>query len=162
VLLLAKAVGVLKIGNISLDGTKIHADASKSHAVSYQRLGELEAQLRQEVQDLMSLGEAADQGDLVVPEGLVIVDEIALRQERLANLAKAKAVLEVRAEARYEAEKAEYEAKVQRRQEQARHRQRKPGGRPPTPAQPGARENDQYNFTEQGLAHYEEQHRSRH
>ena len=148
VLLLAKAVGVLKIGNISLDGTKIHADASKSHALSYKRLGELEAQLRQEVQDLMSLGEAADQGDLVVPEGLVIVDEIALRQERLANLAKAKAVLDVRAEARYEAEKAEYEAKVQRRQEQARHRKRKPGGRPPNPPQPGARENDQYNFTD--------------
>ena len=49
------------------------------------------------------------------------------------TLAKAKAVLEARAEARYEAEKAEYEAKVQRRQEQARHRKRKPGGRPPQP-----------------------------
>lgn len=48
---LAKTVGVLKVGNISLDGTKIHADASKSQAVSYKRLGELEAQLRQEVQD---------------------------------------------------------------------------------------------------------------
>jgi transposase len=148
VLLLAKAMGVLKVGNISLDGTKIHADASKSHAVSYKRLGELEIQLRQEVQDLMTLGEAADQGDLVVPEGLVIVDEIALRQERLANLAKAKAVLEARAEERYDAEKAEYEAKVRRRQEQAKHRKRKPGGRPPQPPQPGARENDQYNFTD--------------
>ena len=147
VLLLAKTAGVLKVGNISLDGTKIHADASKSHAVSYKRLGELETQLRQEVQDLMTLGEAADQGDLVLPEGLVIVDEIALRQERLENLAKAKAVLGARAEERYEAEKAEYEAKVQRRQEQARHRKRKPGGRPPKPPQPGARDKDQYNFT---------------
>jgi transposase len=148
VLLLAKAVGVLKVGNISLDGTKIHADASKSHAVSYKRLGELETQLRQEVQTLMTLGEAADQGDLVLPEGLVIVDEIARRQERLANLAKAKAVLDMRAEERYAAEQAEYEAKVRRRQEQAQHRKRKPGGRPPKPPQPGARENDQYNFTD--------------
>jgi transposase len=147
VLLLAKAAGVLKVGNISLDGTKIHADASKSHAVSYKRLGELERQLRQEVQELMSWGEAADQGDLVLPEGLVIV-EIALRQARLANLAKAKAVLEARAEERYAAEQAEYEAKVQRRQEQARHRKRKPGGRSPKPPQPGAREKDQYNFTD--------------
>ena len=80
VLLLARTAGVLKLGNISLDGTKIHADASKSKAVSYKRLGELEVQLRQEVQDLMTLGEAADQGDLVLPEGLVVVDEIGLRQ----------------------------------------------------------------------------------
>jgi transposase len=148
VLLLAKTAGVLKIGNISLDGTKIHADASKSHAVSAKRLDELTAQLRQEVQDLMTLGEAADQGDLVLPEGLVIVDEIVRRQERLENLAKAKAILEARAEERYEAEKAEYEAKVQRRQDQARHRERKPGGRPPKPPQPGVRDKDQYNFTD--------------
>ncbi len=148
VLLLAKMAGVLKVGNISLDGTKIHADASKSQAVSYKRLGELEVQLRQEVQVLMTLGEAADQGDLVLPEGLVIVDEIALRQERLANLAKAKAVLEARAEERYAAEQAEYEAKMQRRQEQARRTKRKPGGRAPRPPQPGARDKDQYNFTD--------------
>jgi transposase len=100
VLLLAKAAGVLKVGHLSLDGTKIHADASKSHAVSYKRLGELEVHLRQEVQELMTLGEAADQGDLVLPAGLVIVDEIALRQQRLAKLAQAKAVLEARAEER--------------------------------------------------------------
>jgi transposase len=148
VLLLAKTAGVLKVGNISLDGTKIHADASKSKAVSYKRLGELEAQLRQEVQELMTLGEAADPGDLVLPEALVIVDEIKLRQERLENLAKARAVLEVRAQDRYEAEKAEYDAKVQRRQEHARHTKRKPGGRPPQPPQPGPRDNDQYNFTD--------------
>jgi transposase len=148
VLLLAKTAGVLKVGNISLDGTKIHADASKSHAVSYKRLGALEMQLRQEVQELMTLAETADQGDLVLPEGLVIVDEIALRQERLTKLAQAKAILEVRAEERYAAEKAEYEAKVQRRQEQARRHKRKPGGRAPKPPQPGARDKDQYNFTD--------------
>jgi transposase len=148
VLLLAKTAGVLKIGNISLDGTKIHADASKSQAVSYKRLGELEAQLRQEVHELMTLGEAADQGDLVLPEGLVIVDEIALRQERLANLAKAKAVLDARAAERYAAEKAEYEAKLQRRQEQARRNKRKPGGRAPKPPRPDAQDKDQYNFTD--------------
>lgn len=148
VLLLAKTAGVLKVGNISLDGTKIHADASKSKAVSYKRLGELEVQLRQEVQALMTLGEAADQGDLVLPEGLVVVDEIALRQERLENLARARAVLEARAQDRYDAEKAEYDAKVQRRQAQARRSKRKPGGRSPKPPQPGARDKDQYNFTD--------------
>ena len=148
VLLLARTAGVLKVGNISLDGTKIHADASKSKAVSYKRLGELEAQLRQEVQDLMTLGEAADQGELVIPEGLVVVDEIRLRQERLENLARARTVLETRAQERYEVEKAEYDAKVRQREAQARHTKRKPGGRPPQPPQPGAHDKDQYNFTD--------------
>ena len=52
-------LGVLKLGNVSLDGTKIHADASKHKAVSHQRLLELEAQLRQEVAELLLLGEQA-------------------------------------------------------------------------------------------------------
>ena len=148
VLLLAQTAGVLTMGNISLDGTKIHADASKSQAVSYKRLGELEVQLRHEVQELMTLGESADQGDLVVPEGLVIVDEISLRQERLANLAQARAVLEARAQERYTAERAEYEAKIRQREESARQKQRKPGGRAPKPPQPGPQDKDQYNFTD--------------
>jgi transposase len=60
ILLLAQVVGVLELGNISLDGSKIHADASKSKAVSYKRLGELEEQLHQEVEELLPalLGEA--------------------------------------------------------------------------------------------------------
>src|SRR3990170_6345409 len=64
ILLIAQEAGVLKLGNISLDGSKIHADASKSHAVSYKRPIELEAQLRQEVNELFTLGEQADQGDV--------------------------------------------------------------------------------------------------
>lgn len=148
VLLLAQTAGVLKVGNISLDGSKIHADASKSQAVSYKRLGEREVELRQEVQVLMTLGEQADQGDLVLPEAVVIQDEIALRQERLENLAQARAVLEARAQERYEAEKAEYEAKLRQREQRARQNKRKPGGRPPKPPQAGARDKDQYNFTD--------------
>jgi transposase len=112
ILLLAQEVGMLEIGNISLDGSKIHADASKSHAVSYKRLIELEAQLRVEVNELFTVGEQADQGEIQLPEGLIIENEIAIRQERLANLAKAKAVQEERAKERYEAEQAEYQAKL--------------------------------------------------
>jgi transposase len=148
ILLLASSTGVLKMGNLSLDGSKIHADASKSKAVSYKRLAELETKLRQEVQELLTLGEQVDQDEWVLPEGLVIRDEISLRQERLENLAKARAVLEGRAQERYEAEQAEYEAKIRRREEQARRHKRKPGGRPPKPPQPGARDKDQYNFTD--------------
>jgi transposase len=148
ILLLAQAAGVLKLGNISLDGSKIHADASKSHAVSYQRLIELETQLRQEVNELFTLGEQVDQGEIQLPEELDIGDELAIRQARLENLAKAKAVLEERAQERYEAEKAEYEAKLREREEKARKTQRGLRGRKPKPPQPSPGDKDQYNFTD--------------
>jgi transposase len=148
VLLLAQAVGVLKLGNISLDGSKIHADASKSHAVSYKRLNELEAQLKNEVADLFAVGEQADQGEVQLPEGLVLQDEIAIRQERLANLAKAKAELEARAKERYAAEKGEYEAKLREREEKSRRNKHKPRGRTPKPPQAGPQDKDQFNFTD--------------
>ncbi len=148
ILLLAKVADVLKLGNISLDGSKIHADASKSKAVSYKRLEKLEAQLRQEVNELFELGEQADQSELSLPEGLIIEDEIALRKKRLGNLAEARAVLEARAQERYEAEQAEYEAKLRQREEKTRKTGRKPPGRKPKPPQPGARDKDQYNFTD--------------
>ena len=148
ILLLAQAAGVLQLGNISLDGSKIHADASKSKAVSYQRLIEREAQLHQEVNELFALGEQADQGEVRLPEGLVLENEIAIRQERLVNLAKAKAVLEERAKERYAAEKAEYDGKVREREAKARRQRHKPKGRPPKPPEEGPRDKDQYNFTD--------------
>jgi len=148
ILLLAQEAQVFKLGNISLDGSKIHADASKHHAVSYKRLVELDSQVRQEVQLLLTLGEQADQGELALPDGLVIEDELALRQERLANLAKAKAVLHARAQERAAIEQAEYQAKLHEREEKARQKGRKPRGRPPQPPQPGPRDQDQYNFTD--------------
>jgi transposase len=146
VLLIAKVAGVLKLGNISLDGSKIHADASKSKAVSYKRLIKLEKRLSAEVKELLALSEQADQSEL--PEELDIAEEIAFRQYRLANLAEARAVLEMRAEERYQAEKAEYEAKMREREEKARRRRRKPRGRKPKPPTPGPRDKDQYNFTD--------------
>ena len=148
ILLLAQIAGVLKLGNLSLDGSKIHADASKSHAVSYKRLVELETQLRQEVSELFALGEQADQGDLQLPEGLRLPDELALRQARLENLAQAKAVLEARAQERYTTEKAAYDAQLREREEKARKTKRKPRGRKPKPPQPGPQDKDQYNFTD--------------
>jgi transposase len=146
ILLLAQEKGKLELGNISLDGSKIHADASKSKAVSYKRLLELEAQLRQEVEELLALGKQANQVEL--PEGLVIEDEITFRKNRLAGLAEAKAVLEARARERYEAERAEYKAKMQVREEKARQTGRKPRGRAPQPPTPGPGDKDQYNFTD--------------
>jgi hypothetical protein len=146
VLLIAKVAGVLKLGNISLDGSKIHADASKSKAISYKRLLKLEEKLSAEVKELLTLSEEVDQGAL--PEGLDIVEEVALRQYRLTNLAEAKAVLEARATERYQAEKEEYEAKMEERKKREQETGRKPGGRPPQPPTTGPRDKDQYNFTD--------------
>ncbi len=148
ILLLAQLSGVLQVGNLSLDGSKIRADASKSKAVSYGRLKELETTLREEVARLFELGERADQGDVELPEGLVIQEEIAFRKERLENLAKAKAVLDVRAKERYEAEKAEYDAKMKEREAKARKRHQKPRGKAPKPPEEGPHDKDQYNFTD--------------
>ena len=146
ILLYAQELGVLTLGNISLDGTKIHADASKSSAISYKRLLELDSQLRTEVDTLFALTEHAEQTEM--SEGLVIADEIAFRHERLANLAKAKAVLDVRAQERYVAEQTAYDAKVRERAAKARQTGSNPRGRPPTPPTPGPRDKDQYNFTD--------------
>jgi transposase len=146
VLVVAHETGVLKLGRISVDGSKIHADASKSHAVSYGRLLELEQILESEVAQLLTLAEGVDQGSL--PEGLDVEFEVELREARLFNLEEAKKILEARAEERYEAEKAAYDAKMQEREEKAKRTGRKPGGRSPNPPTPGPREKDQYNFTD--------------
>lgn len=146
ILLIARLAGVLQLGRISFDGTKIHADASKSNAVSYQRLLEIEQKLQAEVEELFALGERAEQADL--PDGLVISDEIALRTARLARLAEAKAVLEARAKERHALEQAEYDAKMREREAKAAQSGRKPGGRPPQPPTAGPRAKDQYNFTD--------------
>jgi len=148
ILLLAKLAGILKVGNLSLDGSKIHADASKSKAVSYGRLVELEKQLQNEVKQLFELGEQADQGESTIPEGLIIEDEIAFRKTRLENLANAKAVLEARAKERYEQEKAEYDAKMKAREEKAKKQGQKTRGKPPEPPKAGPNDKDQYNFTD--------------
>ena len=146
ILVVATELDMLKLGNISLDGTKIHADASKSKAISYKRLLEVESQLQAEVEELFALAEKAESE--TIPAGMVIEDEAALRQERLAQLAKAKAVLAVRAEARYELEKGEYEAKLREREAKEKASGRKLGGRKPKPPSPGPRDKDQYNFTD--------------
>ena len=146
VLIVAQQVGLLRLGNISLDGTKIQADASKSSAMSYKRLLERETQLRREVDELFALAEHADRQAL--PDGLIPAAEIALRADQLARLDQAKAVLDARAAERYAAEKAEYDAKVQERDEKARHSHRKPRGRAPKPPTAGPRDDDQYNFTD--------------
>src|SRR6202521_4934934 len=78
VLLVAREVGVLKMGTVALDGTKIHANASRHSALSYEHAGKIETQLKAEVAELLARAEAADQTDK--PDGISIPEELERRK----------------------------------------------------------------------------------
>jgi transposase len=147
VLQLAREMGVLKLGTIALDGTKIHANASRHSALSYEQAGKIEAQLQAEVAELMAKAEAADQAD--VPDGMSIPDELARREQRLAEIARARAIIEARAKERHAHEQAEYDAKRAAREAKTMATGRKPGGKPPAPPAEGPGPTDQVNLTDE-------------
>src|SRR5467141_2816703 len=147
VLELAREMGMLKMGTVALDGTKIHANASRHSALSYEHAGKIEAQLKAEVAELLAKAEAADKAD--VPDGMSIPEELARREKRLAKLAEARAKLEARAKERYEREKAEHEAKLAAREAKTKATGKKPGGKPPHPPAEGALPTDQINLTDE-------------
>jgi transposase len=147
VLVLAREMGMLKMGTVALDGTKIHANASRHSALSYEHAGKIEAQLKAEVADLLAQAEAADGAD--VPDGMSIPEELTRREERLARLAEARAKIEARARERFERERAEHEARLAARQAAQRATGKKPGGKPPAPPVEGALPKDQINLTDE-------------
>ena len=144
--LLAREMGVLKLGTVALDGTKIHANASRHSALSYQHAGQLEAQLKAEVGVLLAKAEAADKAD--VPDGMSIPEELERREERLKKLAEARAKIEARASERLAREQAEYEAKIVAREAKTASG-KKPGGKPPAPPAGGPGSSDQINLTDE-------------
>src|SRR5271167_770681 len=138
VLLLAREMGVPKLGTVALDGTKIHANASRHSALSYEHAGKLEAQAK---------AEAADKAD--VPDGMSIPEELERREERLKKLAEARTKIEARAGERFAREQAEYEAKIAAREAKAKASGKKPGGQPPAPPAAGPGPSDQINLTDE-------------
>jgi transposase len=146
VLLLAREMGVLQLGTVALDGTKIHANASRHSALSYEHAGQIEAQLRAEAAALLAKAEAADRADL--PDGLSIPEELARREARLAEIARARAIIEARARERHAREQAEYEAKLAARAAKAAASGQKPRGRLPVPPVEGPGSADQVNLTD--------------
>ena len=147
VLALAREMGVLKMGTVALDGTKIHANASRHSALSYEHAGKIEAQLKAEVADLMARAEAADTAD--IPDGMSIPEELARREERLRKIAEARAKIEARARERHARELAEHEAKLAARAARTAATGKKPGGKPPEPPTEGPRPKDQINLTDE-------------
>jgi transposase len=147
VLQVASANRLSRFGSVSLDGTKIHANASRHSALSYGHAEAIEAQLKAEVQKLLALGESAD--GVNVPEGMKVPEEIARREVRLAAIAEAKSKIEARAAERYARERVDYEAKLAARAAKAAASGRKPGGKAPKAPEPGPRAEDQINLTDE-------------
>jgi transposase len=147
VLGVAREIGVLKLGTVALDGTKIHANASRHSALSYEHANKIEAQLKAEVADLLGRAEAADEAD--IPDGMQVPEELARREKRLAEIARAKAVIEARAKERHARERAEYEARMAEREAKAAQTGKKPGGRAPKPPVEGPLPTDQVNLTDE-------------
>lgn len=146
VLQVARENQLSRFGTVSLDGTKIHANASRHSALSYGHAEKIEARLMAEVQQMLALAEAADQGS--VPEGVDLPEEIKRREDRLAAIAAAKAKIEARTKERFEREQAEYQAKMAAREAKAKATGKKPGGKPPAPPRAGPRAEDQINLTD--------------
>lgn len=146
VLQVARENQLSRFGTVSLDGTKMHANASRHSALSYGHAEKIEAQLKAEVQEMLALAEAADQS--MVPEGVSLPDEIQRREDRLAAIARAKTAIQARAKERDAHAQAAYQAQLAQREARQKASGKKPGGKPPTPPQTGPRADDQFNLTD--------------
>jgi transposase len=147
VLEMAQEMKLLKLGTVCLDGTKIHANASRHSALSHGHIEKLEVQLKAEVQELLALAESADQAD--IPDGVSLPEEIKRREDRLKVMAEAKAKIAARAAERHAREKAEYDEKMAGRAAKEKDTGQKPRGKPPKPPVEGARDSDQINLTDE-------------
>lgn len=147
ILSIAQEAGLLKVGKVSLDGTKVKANASKHKALSYAHAKKLQAQLEKEVKMLMDKAREADntQND----DGMNIPEEIAIREERLKVIKEAKEKIEARAKERYEYELKAYEEKQEKREAKEKLTGKKTGGRKPKKPTPDPTGKDQVNLTDE-------------
>ncbi len=147
ILLIANQMKLLKLGSVSLDGSKINANASKHKALSYEHACKLEAQLKTEVAELLKKAEDADHSD--TPDGMSIPEELEHREKRLSAIAAAKAEIERRAAERHDREQKEYEEKLAKRAKKEQQTGKKPRGKEPKPPKPGPMAKDQVNLTDE-------------
>lgn len=147
ILMIAHQMKVLKLGSVSLDGSKVKANASKHKALSYGHASQLEAQIKAEVAELLKKAEAADRAD--IPDGMNIPEELERREKRLAAIAAAKAEIEKRATERHAREQAAYEKKVAERARKEQATGKKGKGKQPKPPKSGPTAKDQVNLTDE-------------
>ncbi|QZT35755.1 IS1182 family transposase [Halosquirtibacter xylanolyticus] len=146
VLLIGKELGLLNLGNIYIDGTKVQANASKHKAMSYEYMKRLEEKLETEIDSLLELANQTDNKE--TDTDLDIPKEIRRRETRLVKIREAKSVVEDRAKERYSKEKKTYDAKIQKRNDHIDKTGKNPRGREPKAPNPSPNESDQYNFTD--------------
>ncbi len=145
VLQLCQKAGLVKLGHIALDGTKVKANASRHKAMSYGRMMQEEKRLKEEIHQLLSEAEAVDQQEDKEYgsdcRGDELPKELARRESRLKRIQQAKKALEIEAKAAADQARTEREA--------ACHKDDKPkGGRRPKPISDIPADNKQYNFTD--------------
>ena len=155
VLELCREAGLVKLGHVALDGTKVRANASKHKAMSYGRMKRREAELEREVREFLELAEAVDtEEDARYGKGVrgdELPEELRRRESRLKKIREAKAALEQEARAKAEAEAQAAREKERKRERKVRKSGKKPRGRRPKVADPeAARPEDraQRNFTD--------------
>ena len=147
ILLIAQDTGFLKVGKISLDGTKIKANASKHKALSYAHANKLQAQLEAEVKVLMEKANEADNSD--EHDGMNIPEEISRREDRIAVIKEAKEKIEQRSKERYDKEKKLYDEKMNKRKAKEKLTGKKPRGRAPKEPSKEVNPSDQVNLTDE-------------
>jgi transposase len=154
-LLLCAEAGLVKLGHVAIDGTKIKANASKHKAMSYKRMNETEARLEQEVKALMATAEKTDaEEDAQYGKGQrgdELPDELQRRESRLKKIREAKLALEQAAKERARIDRAEAEKKLaEREEEEQRTGKKKPGRKPELhdPEQAKPEDKAQRNFTD--------------
>lgn len=154
-LLLCAKAGLVKLGHVSIDGTKIKANASKHKAMSYKRMIEAEARLKQEIEALLHQAEETDAAEDAQygkkRRGDELPDELSRRESRLQKIREAKRALEDEAREKAEQERAETEKNLAGREEEAKRTGKKKRGRkpePPDPDQAKPADTAQRNFTD--------------
>jgi transposase len=147
VLRLAGEMGMVKLGNLSTDGTKIGANASRHKAMSYGYMNKRTEQLEAEIEQLLKEAEQLDaehDAALGSRRGDELPDELKRREERLAKIREAKARLEAEARAAAEEEQRRRDEEQAKREAEGRKRR----GKEPAPISPSPEDKAQTNFTD--------------
>jgi transposase len=154
-LLLCSEAGLVKLGHVAIDGTKIKANASKHKAMSYKRMNETEARLKQEIDGLLAAAERTDAEEDARHgkdrHGDELPVELQRRESRLQKIGEAKAALEQEAKDKAVQQRAETEQKLAEREaEERRTGKKKRGRKPQAPDPEQARPDDaaQRNFVD--------------
>jgi transposase len=135
---LCQKAGLVKLGQVAIDGSKIAGNASKHKAMSYERMGETEKRLQAEVEEILKRADAVDAAEDAKygkgQSGEELPEELARRESRLARIRAAKAELEAEAKQKGEEKKAAAEAEMgQRREQEARTGKKVRGRKPQVP-----------------------------